>query len=215
MHDIEDQITYEGSNFIFHDSQGFESGAKDEIEVVWDFIKKRSAAIKLENQLHAIWYCIPMDSTRPILSAELEFFNKGTGKVPLVVVFTKFDGQIIQESGKLDDMEDDAVKWEKARENAEATFQRVYLPKVLNTNYPPKAYVHLEDMDIPGKDCPELTEKTAYAIDDVILRELFVSSQMNNLGLCVKFGLEHVLGLKEPSWDYVFLVAISKFPHYW
>ena len=56
MHDIEDQITYEGSNFIFHDSQGFESGAKEEIEVVWDFIEKRSAATKLEVQLHAIWY---------------------------------------------------------------------------------------------------------------------------------------------------------------
>ncbi|KAF8684002.1 hypothetical protein AX14_004174 [Amanita brunnescens Koide BX004] len=27
MHDIEHQITYPGSNFIFHDSQGFESGA--------------------------------------------------------------------------------------------------------------------------------------------------------------------------------------------
>ena len=56
MHDIEDQITYEGSNFIFHDSQGFESGAKEEIEVVWDFIEKRSAATKLEIQLLAIWY---------------------------------------------------------------------------------------------------------------------------------------------------------------
>ena len=102
-----------------------------------------------------------MDSTRPILPAELEFFNKGTGKgnfksngstpinnnavtstVPLVVVFTKFDGQIIQESGKLDDM-DDAVKWDKAKENAEITFQKVYLPKVLDANYPPKAYVCL------------------------------------------------------------------------
>ena len=102
-----------------------------------------------------------MDSTRPILPAELEFFNKGTGKgnfwvklssgsialnntstVPLVAVFTKFDGQIIQESGKLDDM-DDAVKWDKARVNAEITFQSVYLPKVLSTNYPPKAYVCL------------------------------------------------------------------------
>ena len=99
-----------------------------------------------------------MDSTRPILLAELEFFNKGTGKgnlsngttlinnntstVPLVVVFTKFDGQIIQESGKLDDM-DDAVKWDKAKENAEITFQSVYLPKVFETNYPPKAYVCL------------------------------------------------------------------------
>ena len=100
-----------------------------------------------------------MDSTRPILPAELEFFNKGTGKgnllvssdttlisntstVPLVVVFTKFDGQIIQESGKLDDL-DDAVKWDKAKVNAEITFQQVYLPKVLGTNYPPKAYVCL------------------------------------------------------------------------
>ena len=99
-----------------------------------------------------------MDSTRPILPAELEFFNKGTGKgtlfsgtipinntatVPLVVVFTKFDGQIIQESGKLDDMPDDAVKWDKARVNAETTFQKVYLPRVFGTNYPPKAYVCL------------------------------------------------------------------------
>ena len=99
-----------------------------------------------------------MDSTRPILPAELEFFSKGTGKgnlsswttsinntstVPLVVVFTKFDGQIIQEYEKLDDIMDDAVKWEKARVNAEITFQRVYLPKVFGTNYPPKAYVCL------------------------------------------------------------------------
>jgi hypothetical protein len=101
-----------------------------------------------------------MDSTRPIPHAELEFFNKGTGKgnlssgttpinntsvtVPLVVVFTKFDSQIIQEFGKLDDLDmDDAVKWDKARVNAEITFQRVYLPKVFGTNYPPKAYVCL------------------------------------------------------------------------
>ena len=56
IHDIEHQITYEGSNFIFHDSQGFESGAKEEIEIVWNFIEKKLAASKLENQLHAIWY---------------------------------------------------------------------------------------------------------------------------------------------------------------
>ena len=61
--------------------------------------------------------------------------------VPLVVVFTKFDAQIIQECGKLDDTED---KWDKARQNAEITFQNVYLPKVFGTKYPPKAYVHLE-----------------------------------------------------------------------
>ena len=99
-----------------------------------------------------------MDGSRPILSQELEFFNKGTGKgnlssgtipiintstVPLVAVFTKFDHQIIIESEKLGHIVDDAVKWDKARENAEITFQRVYLPKVFGTNYPPQAYVCL------------------------------------------------------------------------
>ena len=55
-HDIEDQITYPGSNFIFHDSQGFEVGARDEMEIVLKFIKDRAAQTKLKDQLHAIWY---------------------------------------------------------------------------------------------------------------------------------------------------------------
>jgi len=46
------------------------------------------------------------------------------------------------------------------------------------------------DMDKPENDCPELTERTADAIDDASLQELFVSTQMNNLGLCVKSGLK-------------------------
>ena len=45
-------------------------------------------------------------------------------------------------------------------------------------------------MDMPGNNCSELTEKTADAIDDTSLRELFVSTQMNNLALCGKAGVE-------------------------
>ena len=45
-------------------------------------------------------------------------------------------------------------------------------------------------MDIPGNDCLELTDKTADAIDDLSLRELFVSTQMNNLDLCSKAGIK-------------------------
>ena len=55
MHDIEHQITYFGSNFIFHDSQGFESGSTEELEIAWKFIEKKSAETELKNQLHAIW----------------------------------------------------------------------------------------------------------------------------------------------------------------
>jgi hypothetical protein len=47
----------------------------------------------------------------------------------------------------------------------------------------------LIDMDLPEKNCPELTEKTADAIDDSSLQELFVLTQRNNLGLCVRAGL--------------------------
>ena len=61
-----------------------------------------------------------------------------------MVVFTKFDGQIIQECGKLNDIGDDGAKWDMARKNAETTFQRTYLPKVMNAQHPPKAYVRLE-----------------------------------------------------------------------
>ena len=67
-----------------------------------------------------------------------------------MAIFTKFDGQITITGGsrKVNDMENDEVRWDKARENAETTFQRDYLPKVFGTEYPPKAYVRLE-----GEDC--------------------------------------------------------------
>jgi hypothetical protein len=61
-----------------------------------------------------------------------------------VVIFTKFDGQIASEFVNFTDAKDHEDKWERAREIAETTFQNIYLPKVLNAKYPPKAYVLLE-----------------------------------------------------------------------
>ncbi|KAF8692076.1 hypothetical protein AX14_002633 [Amanita brunnescens Koide BX004] len=213
-HDIEHQITYPGSNFIFHDSQGFESGGAQELEAAWQFVQERSTRTELKDQLHAIWYCIPMDDYRPVLASELQFFEKGTGNVPLVVIFTKFDGQINKEFADLSDMENTDDKFQKARENAENTFQRVYLPKVVNIPYPPKAYVRLEDMDLPEMNCPELTEKTADAVTDTSMHQLFVSTQMNNLDLCAKSALQSVLPQNSP-WEDAIIDVFSKFPHFW
>jgi hypothetical protein len=61
-----------------------------------------------------------------------------------VVVFTKYDAQIIQESVKLNYLESFQDKWTKARENADVTFQRIYLAMVLSTQHPPRAHVRLE-----------------------------------------------------------------------
>ena len=85
-------------------------------------------------------------------------------------------------------------------------------------------------MDLPESDCPELAEKTADIIDDATLKELFVTTQMNNLSLCVKYGLKwvlhwnidskhwesrHVLGREKTMLEAAFLIVLSKFPHYW
>jgi hypothetical protein len=62
-----------------------------------------------------------------------------------VVIFTKFDGQMASEFVNLtgENLKDED-RWERAREIAEITFQKVYLPKVQDAKYPPKAYVRLE-----------------------------------------------------------------------
>ncbi|KAF8627689.1 hypothetical protein AX15_004298 [Amanita polypyramis BW_CC] len=216
LHDIEHQITYPGSNFIFHDSRGFESGSANEIKKVRDFIKKRSASKRRGDRLHAIWYCIPMDNPRPLPKAELNFFNKGTGKAPLVAVFTKFEGQVMQEYSKLpDNVQTEEAKWEKARMNAEKNFQEIYLPLVWKSKYPPKTYVQLEAMNLEESNCLKLTEKTAEAIDVSSLQLLFVSAQMDSLALCVESALQEVIKAKGCPWSYVPYEMFSKFPHFW
>ena len=184
MHDIEHQITYHGSNFIFHDSQGFESGSTQELNVAWEFIEQRSTKTELKDQLCAIWYldlllyigylptfhlgtAYPWTALVPCYLQSYSSLTKeqaevspeancflctefsmywllsGSSTVPLVVIFTKFDGQIINEYTDLSDVEN-TDKWDRARKNAERAFQTVYLPKVFNTDHPPKAFVWLE-----------------------------------------------------------------------
>ena len=64
--------------------------------------------------------------------------------VPLVAIFTKFDGLVIQEHANLSDIRDWKDKLMEAKKNAENTLQEVYVSSVMNTKYPPKAYVTLQ-----------------------------------------------------------------------
>ena len=45
-------------------------------------------------------------------------------------------------------------------------------------------------MDLQEATCAELTQQTADAIDVDSMHQLFVSTQMNNLDLCVKSALQ-------------------------
>ena len=64
--------------------------------------------------------------------------------VPLVAVFTKFDGLVVNEYCELHHIQNEQAKWEEARGNAENTFQKHYLHQMMTVQNPPKAFVKLE-----------------------------------------------------------------------
>jgi len=75
-HTIDDELVFSNHpGYVFHDSRGIEAGGIAELEILKEFISRKSASgeKKLQNKLHAIWYCVPMDDHRPELS--LKFYE--------------------------------------------------------------------------------------------------------------------------------------------
>jgi len=72
--------------FVVHDSEGFEAGQEDEFRVVANFIRARSRMRNINDQLHAIWYCLTTNS-RPIQQSEEMFFSV-KHEVPIIAIFT-------------------------------------------------------------------------------------------------------------------------------
>jgi hypothetical protein len=107
-HNIENELRFTSHNgYVFHDSRGFESGDNTELEIVQNFVHRKSRESKLKDRLHAIWfefvplgiygceitglplrYCIPMDNDRPELNSK--YFDQicpdknGTSKCKVV-----------------------------------------------------------------------------------------------------------------------------------
>lgn len=96
-HDINTPCTFPGLNerIVIHDSKGFEKGEQRTFNEVAEFIRARRRAVKLADQLHCIWYCISCeDDVRPVQQIEEDFFRNIealVGKIPVIVVFTKYD----------------------------------------------------------------------------------------------------------------------------
>ncbi|KAJ7208975.1 GTP-binding protein [Mycena pura] len=192
-HDIENQLIFKSNpQFIFHDSRGFESGSVDETDKVKAFITKRAEGNSLAKQLHAIWYCLPTDTNRPLLKIDDKFFGTyGTGKVPVIAIFTKFDGLVNKAYTELVDnglSEDEAE--EKLTEKAEELLQTNFREPLSRATFPPSDYVQLDDMREPTTSCNELIEKTANALTDDTLKLLFVSVQQNNIDVCIRYAVD-------------------------
>ena len=45
-------------------------------------------------------------------------------------------------------------------------------------------------MDKPGADCKDLIDKTTAALSSEELQQFFLSTQQNNVELCIKYGVK-------------------------
>ncbi|KAG1719507.1 GTP-binding protein [Suillus lakei] len=198
-HDIKNEMVFKSNpGFVFHDSCGFEAGSEEEFDSMKTFILDRINAKKLEERIHAIWYCIPMDdSSRTFQRSEEKFFSEcDTGHVPVVAVFTKFEALRPVAFGEIKKQLNGLAKEERLRRIAQrveevfmntGVWDRLCDPK---NRARPKCYVRLENMNKASANCDTLLERTTFALDDEELRLCLVSTQQSNLELCIKCAVE-------------------------
>ncbi|KAH9003566.1 hypothetical protein EDB86DRAFT_3100095 [Lactarius hatsudake] len=75
-----------------HEHSGFESGDSQSMETIWDFISYRTDVSRSDSErLHAIWICIPISDAIEGGLGEGVKAILGMKKVPVMIVFTKFD----------------------------------------------------------------------------------------------------------------------------
>ncbi|KAJ7729029.1 hypothetical protein B0H16DRAFT_1734394 [Mycena metata] len=88
---------------VFHDSQGFSHGDGQNFETVLRFIRERGERPQLEDRLHVIWLCteIPIYGGSLFQTAEERILHSSDLKVPIVIVFTKFDKPVNKIKRKL------------------------------------------------------------------------------------------------------------------
>ncbi|KAJ6455140.1 hypothetical protein C8R45DRAFT_846034, partial [Mycena sanguinolenta] len=163
----------------------------------------RSATSTLSHQLHAIWYCLPTDTNRPLLSADEQFFEVlGTGKVPVIAIFTKFDGLIKEAYNELRGCGASITDAKnEATERAQTMLTSNFMDPLRKTKFRPSDFVQLDgneilmifpclDLRMKGSNCIELINKTANALAGDALKLLFVSVQQRNIDLCIYYAVQ-------------------------
>ncbi|KAH8979092.1 hypothetical protein EDB92DRAFT_426644 [Lactarius akahatsu] len=75
-----------------HEYSGFESGGSQSLQTIWDFISYRTDVNRsVSERLHAIWICVSIsDAIDGGLGEDVKAIL-GMKKVPVLIVFTKFD----------------------------------------------------------------------------------------------------------------------------
>ncbi|KAJ8585119.1 hypothetical protein M405DRAFT_797236 [Rhizopogon salebrosus TDB-379] len=159
------------------------------------FVSERASTRDLNERIHAIWYCIPMDEYhRAITAAEERFFSEcDTDNVPVIAVLTKFDALSAVALGELRRTPGLTRKdiFERTPERVEEIFAGANIwGRLCETRHPPKNYVRLAKMNIDESDCGPLLECTTGALGDEALQMLLISTQRTNLKLCITYAVK-------------------------
>ncbi|KAG1860570.1 hypothetical protein C8R48DRAFT_248875 [Suillus tomentosus] len=242
-HDITNEMIFKSNpDFVFHDSCGFEAGSEEEFESMKKFISERANATKLEDRIHAIWYCIPMDDHwRTFQRAEEKFFQEcetGHGElatsssvavlgmndrssVPVVAVFTKFEALRPVAYGEIKKQLQGVSGEERSKRIAERVEELFAKTGVLDRLYNsenrarPKSHVRLQNMNKPNTNCDALLESTTLALDNEELRLCLVLTQKSNMELCIKCAIATLVNRAHKQIDdedYQYSIA-RWFPH--
>ncbi|KAJ7759826.1 hypothetical protein B0H14DRAFT_2974143 [Mycena olivaceomarginata] len=208
MSNIENEITF-GSNplFVFHDSRGIEAGAEHDensthrTNFLWEFLDKRSRKPRIQDQIHAVWMCIPMDNPRaPSPEFELAFFNTRDSPVPVIAVFTKFEALIDEAYNDLpeDDLSD-TEKDKNASRDAQSKFEKTVQKAIENTTHPPDQCVQLQNLNEAETRCVGLAEATYSVIQDEALSDVFALAQRSSFRIGCKKVLE-LINREQEHW---------------
>ncbi|KAJ7189753.1 hypothetical protein GGX14DRAFT_382885 [Mycena pura] len=200
---IDNQLASKSNpKFVFHDSRGFQWGSVDELERVKVFIAERASRKSLSEQLHVIWYCLPTDTYETCTEDELQVFNTdlvGIGKppilrvkshtntliVPIILIFTKFDGLVDRAYVELRDEMNRIEAMRRETERAQEMLTTLFIEPFMSMRFPPSALVRLDDMRKETSNCNELIGTTINTLSDDVLRAFFVSVQQNNIDFCI------------------------------
>ncbi|KAG1785340.1 uncharacterized protein HD556DRAFT_1250064, partial [Suillus plorans] len=216
-HDIANEMVFKSNpGFVFHDSCSFEAGSEEEFKNMKKFISERAHATKLEERIHTIWYCIPMDEhCRTFQRSEEKFFREcDTGHVPVVVVFTKFEALRPVAFGEMKKQLKGVSGEERSKRIAErveelllrqeswiscATPKTVRVPRpmyacrvsgsVLICPMSKLTLATVLEMNKTDANCNTLLEHTTFALDNEELRLCLVSTQISNMELCIKCAI--------------------------
>jgi len=127
--DINEGITSpHNKHLILHVFQRYDPESVEKFDVLKQFIEERSQKESLSERLYAIWLCItvPPDDGKILEEGDERIFKLNRNKVPIIVIFTKFDLFIASlnnagtEQGKIQTLAEKKFKerYGKAFENA-------------------------------------------------------------------------------------------------